>query len=139
MWSYINCDWDSQPMWHNVGFGDTRLSSNHHVMEMWQHYIIESRGNQTFLLGNSLSCGSSPTHIPTGRLKNISPMFHGDVAFHQIFHVSVFVLFSYTFAFMVRKIYISFQNNPNQGTPMERSPIMKSPNSGRRMNGLHYV
>lgn len=21
MWCYINCDWESQPMWHNVGFG----------------------------------------------------------------------------------------------------------------------
>ena len=59
MWSYINCQWDSQPMWHKVGFGDTRLSTNDYVMEQWQKYVIESEGSQTFLMGNSLKCDMS--------------------------------------------------------------------------------
>lgn len=134
MWSYINCDWDSQPMWHGVGFGDTRLSSNHHVMEMWQHYIIESKGNQTFLLGNSLSCESPTTHTETPPLKGIYPIFYREVTFHQIFHVLVLVFFSYTFVLMMRKVYFSFQKNHNQGTPLERTPIMKEPYLGRRMS-----
>eukprot|EP00980_Cylindrotheca_fusiformis_P030397 scaffold24761_cov157-Cylindrotheca_fusiformis.AAC.1 len=39
MWSYINCDWDSQPMWHGVGFGDTRLSSSKDVFRQWQEQV----------------------------------------------------------------------------------------------------
>jgi len=54
MWCYINCNWDSQPMWRNVGFGDTRLSSNQEVMEKWNHYVIRSAGKQQFLMSGSL-------------------------------------------------------------------------------------
>jgi len=55
MWSYINCDWESQPMWHNVGFGDTRLSSNDKVMGQWQNTVVNSNGTtQKFLMGGSL-------------------------------------------------------------------------------------
>jgi hypothetical protein len=40
MWSYINSDWESQPMWHNVGFGDTRLSTNTIVMQLWREHVL---------------------------------------------------------------------------------------------------
>ncbi|KAK1743629.1 hypothetical protein QTG54_005226 [Skeletonema marinoi] len=33
MWCYINCDWESQPQWHNVGFGETRLASNMNIKQ----------------------------------------------------------------------------------------------------------
>ena len=52
MWSYINCDWDVQPMWHNVGFGDTRLSTLEHVMTKWRENVL---GNSRFELA-PLSC-----------------------------------------------------------------------------------
>ena len=52
MWSYINCDWDVQPMWHNVGFGDTRLSTLDHVMTKWRENVL---GNSRFVLA-PLSC-----------------------------------------------------------------------------------
>ena len=42
MWSYINCDWDSQPMWHNIGFGDTRLSTLDYVMTKWREQVLEN-------------------------------------------------------------------------------------------------
>jgi hypothetical protein len=42
MWSYINCDWESQPMWHNIGFGDTRLSSSKLVMENWWVKVLRN-------------------------------------------------------------------------------------------------
>ena len=51
MWSYINCDWESQPMWKGVGFGDTRLSSNKEVMDKWAYYV---QNDERFLTGNSL-------------------------------------------------------------------------------------
>jgi len=59
MWSYINCDWDSQPMWRGVGFHDSRLSSNEIVMERWQEMIINGSYGQTLLMSGSLDdCGS---------------------------------------------------------------------------------
>ena len=42
MWSYINCNWDTQPMWTGVGFGDSRLSQSSHVMNQWYHHVIDN-------------------------------------------------------------------------------------------------
>lgn len=42
MWSYINCDWNSQPMWHNIGFGDTRLISSTRVMKEWWEQVLQN-------------------------------------------------------------------------------------------------
>jgi hypothetical protein len=52
MWSYINCNWESQPMWRNVGFGETRLSTNQIIMQKWQEYIYH--GERSFLMHGSL-------------------------------------------------------------------------------------
>lgn len=58
MWSYINCDWESQPMWHNVGFGETRLSTNDKVMQKWHDLVLN--GDRPFLTaGSLLDCGKS--------------------------------------------------------------------------------
>ena len=59
MWCYVNCDWESQPMWHNVGFGETRLSSNEFIMSKWQENIVNNGvANRTFLNSGSLeNCG----------------------------------------------------------------------------------
>ncbi len=42
MWSYIDCDWDAQPMWHNIGFGDSRLTSSHNVMTKWREQVLQN-------------------------------------------------------------------------------------------------
>jgi hypothetical protein len=42
MWSYINCDWNSQPMWRGIGFGDTRLASSPRVMKQWMDRVLDS-------------------------------------------------------------------------------------------------
>jgi hypothetical protein len=42
MWSYINCDWDAQPMWHGVGFGDTRLVTSKVVMNRWWNKVLKN-------------------------------------------------------------------------------------------------
>lgn len=46
MWCYINSDWDKQPMWHNVGFGNTLLSSNSYVMKQWHSVMYEGSPNK---------------------------------------------------------------------------------------------
>lgn len=60
MWSYINCNWESEPMWRNVGFGETRLSSNDHVMSHWFEQVARNGvADRTFLFGGSLeNCGT---------------------------------------------------------------------------------
>lgn len=57
MLSYINCDWDSQPMWKGTGFGDTRLSSNATVLDMWKQNVLD---NDRFL-SSGIYC-SEPHH-----------------------------------------------------------------------------
>lgn len=42
MWSYIDCDWDAQPMWRGVGFGDTRLATNRTVLELWRRHVLKN-------------------------------------------------------------------------------------------------
>lgn len=57
MWSYINCAWQDQPMWHETGFGETRLSTNTEVMQKWSSKVLH--GDRPFLLAGSLSqCGN---------------------------------------------------------------------------------
>ncbi|KAL7530978.1 hypothetical protein ACHAWF_003586 [Thalassiosira exigua] len=59
MWCYINCDWEQQPMWHGVGFGQTLLSSNSHVMSQWHDLVVKNGiPGRTFLASGSLEqCG----------------------------------------------------------------------------------
>jgi hypothetical protein len=42
MWCYINCDWDAQPMWHGVGFGNSRLAVNETVLALWQERVLQN-------------------------------------------------------------------------------------------------
>jgi hypothetical protein len=73
MWSYINCDWDSQPMWKGIGFGDTRLSSSEDVMNHWWDQILNNDNNNDNDNDNSTSrflfrienCDDSELHDPT--------------------------------------------------------------------------
>lgn len=59
MWSYINCDWDSQPMWNNVGFGDTRLSSSDFVMNQWWEHVLKKNSRFVLRIGG---CGEGSHH-----------------------------------------------------------------------------
>mmetsp|Transcript_51056 Transcript_51056/g.52011 ORF Transcript_51056/g.52011 Transcript_51056/m.52011 type:complete len:447 (+) Transcript_51056:148-1488(+) len=60
MWSYINCDWDSQPMWKGIGFGDTRLSSSNDVMNHWWDQILNNNHNNN---NNSSNDGNSTSRF----------------------------------------------------------------------------
>ena len=55
MFSYISCDWESQPMWQGVGFGDSRLATNETVMRLWRYLVVHSPRFQA----KGVSCGSS--------------------------------------------------------------------------------
>ncbi len=59
MFSYINCNWESQQMWHHTGFGDTRLSVNKEVMDKWNRIILGDEGRQRFLQGGELTCAEA--------------------------------------------------------------------------------
>jgi hypothetical protein len=64
MWSYINCDWESQPMWHGVGFGDTRISSSNVVMAEWWEKVLKNPTrflNQIICTGTDRSVVSEPS------------------------------------------------------------------------------
>jgi len=48
IWSYINCNWDAQPMWaKNHGpdeeWGDTRIEAHPDVMEKWRQLVLSSK------------------------------------------------------------------------------------------------
>lgn len=63
MWCYIDADWESQPMWHNVGFGDTRVATNEVIMAKWQEQIINNGlMDRKFLMSGSIeTCGVNIT------------------------------------------------------------------------------
>lgn len=67
MWSYINCDWDSQPMWHDVGFGDSRISTNHVVLENWRTNVLR-HGSRFLLEGSLADCGSPVAEVVSKEL-----------------------------------------------------------------------
>jgi len=68
MWSYINCDWTSQPMWHGAGFGDARLSVNTTVMRLWQERVLS---NPRFLQRETL-CSQHRHFMVSSRLKGLT-------------------------------------------------------------------
>lgn len=42
MWCYIHCNWDAQPMWRDVGFGNTLLSVNETVQQSWNERVLQN-------------------------------------------------------------------------------------------------
>jgi len=50
-------------MWHNVGFGETRLSTNQFVMKKWQDLILREGSGRTFLMAGSLNNCEPPDDV----------------------------------------------------------------------------
>lgn len=63
MWSYINCDWDSQPMWRGVGFGETRISFDEKVLSKWHDIMFAKQSEDS-------SSGSSSRFLMAGSLEH---------------------------------------------------------------------
>jgi hypothetical protein len=88
MWCYINADWESQPMWHNVGFGETRIASNEVIMAKWQEQIIKNglEGREFLVAGSLENCGI-PMDVPDV-LDNLADDFKWD----RIGHIGSFIV-----------------------------------------------
>lgn len=43
LFSYINANWDVQPLWAGQGWGDTRVQSNEIVLDAWRKKLSEPR------------------------------------------------------------------------------------------------
>jgi hypothetical protein len=43
MFSYINANWDAQPLWAGQGWGDTRVQTNPYVLEKWRAELAKPR------------------------------------------------------------------------------------------------
>ena len=90
MFSYINCNWEAQPMWHTVGFGETRLSTNEHVMHQWYKHVI--LGDRFLGAGSLANCGMSQAIVSMTDFLEPIPT-HQYNTFHSIV-VPVLLLFS---------------------------------------------
>lgn len=127
MWSYINCNWDGQAMWHNVGFGDTRLSTNINVMHQWYKHVIE--GNR-FLGSNSLlNCGITAQGVSmttSSALNASTPNQYSSSTWHP-FAVVVLVLFSaFTFLGTCQWLRVRCSSSGGQSIEPSVSPIPRS-------------
>jgi hypothetical protein len=101
MWCYINADWESQPMWHGIGFGETRIASNKLVLTKWQEQVIHNGfAGRKFLMSGSLeTCG---VNVPdsSDKLENLADDFQWDRLSHiGSFIVIPFLLVSAVFYF----------------------------------------
>ncbi|KAG7348473.1 cellulase H protein [Nitzschia inconspicua] len=66
MWSYINCDWDSQPMWRGIGFGDTRISSSRLItMNWWEHVMKKPTRFLNRIQCKDSNIDADTTHFPS--------------------------------------------------------------------------
>eukprot|EP00586_Coscinodiscus_wailesii_P008419 CAMPEP_0172523800 /NCGR_PEP_ID=MMETSP1066-20121228/293850_1 /TAXON_ID=671091 /ORGANISM="Coscinodiscus wailesii, Strain CCMP2513" /LENGTH=459 /DNA_ID=CAMNT_0013306891 /DNA_START=77 /DNA_END=1456 /DNA_ORIENTATION=- len=56
LWSYINCDWESQRERRGLGFGESRISANDEISNRWRKDVI---GDTSRFLGagSLLDCG----------------------------------------------------------------------------------
>jgi hypothetical protein len=112
MFSYINCNWEAQPMWHNVGFGETRLSTNEHVMHHWYNRII--RGERFLGAGSLANCGMSREQIS---IDSITATFLHPIPPHQYntFHLIVVTLL---LLFSVSMVYGAWRWRRAQNLPL---------------------
>ena len=120
-WSYINCDWESQPMWKDVGFGESRVSSNTDVMSLWHDLVVKNGvDDRTFLFSGSLeNCG----------VETLSDYVHEDTVIHfGIQHVYTFILIPILVAsgaFFMPYVILGGQRS-KKGSSSERMPILSA-------------
>jgi hypothetical protein len=120
MWSYINCDWDSQPMWHGVGFGDTRLSSSRDVMKRWQNQVLGNKQSRFLTTldchkAHSSSSSSSSSRQPTHAMSATRAMFTFD-SFSMIFPAMCAVIVLCLLLWLVRRLCCKLRVDSATGT-----------------------
>jgi hypothetical protein len=70
MWSYIHCDWNSQPMWQHAGFGDSRFTSQR-LLRKWQTHVLK---NPRFLQASTI-CQNNIVTTDTSSHRFASPLW----------------------------------------------------------------
>lgn len=71
LWSYINADWDAQPMWAGEGWGDSRVQQSSALAAQWRCGILQTEyfgGNGPCLEMASVGTTSSDPTITIGRI-----------------------------------------------------------------------
>jgi len=113
LFSYINCNWESQPMWHNVGFGDTRLSSNKEVLSKWHDLVINGKGSQRFLMAGTLNECAKPE--VTAKKSRFADTEVGFVALLACLFVA---------SVMLIKMCTASNHRRHQATASEQTPLV---------------
>lgn len=121
MWCYINCDWENQPMWHNVGFGQTLLSSNERVMKKWYEKITNNGvAGREFLFAGSLDdCGTTKSD----QIGESSDHFQFGLSHFYSFILVPFMVASG--AFFIPYLVLSGQRKKNS-SEKERKPLLSN-------------
>lgn len=117
MWSYINCDWDSQPMWHGIGFGDTRLSSSKLLMANWRKQVLQK--NHTRFV-HRLHCSYVDQTFNESHLPSASAYDLGMASHPLQLSISMVVLTMMAFIAvlitMVRYIHVRNRQRPSRSS-----------------------
>ncbi|KAL3779693.1 LOW QUALITY PROTEIN: hypothetical protein HJC23_010561 [Cyclotella cryptica] len=126
MWCYIDADWESQPMWHNVGFGETRIATNELVMAKWQEQIIRNGlRDRDFLFSGSLEGCGRPINAPD-ELDNLE----NDFEWNRLSHIGSFIVIPFLLVsavFYIPYFILGGDKSPNHGLAVkkgERKPLL---------------
>ena len=117
VFSYISCDWESQPMWRGVGFGDSRLTTNKTVMQLWRDHVV----NSPRFRAKGVSCERN--HEATTLLGQADPNYVGTV--HHMSRTSedaligAFVVSLVLFATAMAVLVSRFKPNDERGFSLE--------------------
>lgn len=136
MWCFINCDWESQPMWHKVGFGQTLLSSNPHVMAQWHEKIIKNGiVDRTFLVSGSLeNCGATPGITGLDSESNIQSNGKGILGLSH-FYFFILVPFAIVSASFFVPYFILGGHKARSGSKSrERKPLLSNMDESMRVS-----
>lgn len=105
-------------MWKDVGFGESRVSSNPDVMRLWRDLVVNNGvEDRTFLFSGSLdNCGIEAVSVET-------PGFHFGIQ-----HVYTFILIPILVAsgaFFIPYVILGGQRS-KRGSSSERVPILSA-------------
>lgn len=130
MWCFINCDWESQPMWHEVGFGESRLSTNSRVMAQWHAQIVNNGlAHRKFLAAGSLeSCGASPATW-SADAPDVDSMAKGAFGSNRFYSFILVPFLVAAGAFFVPYFILGGYKSKRGGTPRsrgERRPLLSN-------------
>jgi hypothetical protein len=137
MWSYIDCDWNAQPMWKGVGFGDTRLSISSNVMDRWHKQVLSDDSRFT----NQLECGRRSSSHDYQKDHSLLPfaslLDHSSWSHHHHHHPAIRVLYLVAAAVVLVLIKQCWCTKRTNKTNMEYQPL-EGDDASVEWNGTGY-